>query len=361
MESPTIVLSAEATSPNLSSLAPLGVARFLVKPINTDLLLSEIEDALSTERGIARPEAQVIGELGATKESLSPPSGPGDKSSTEIEAKLYAAEEELKRARAEADEAKEALVGSTRALLGILESRQEFSGSHSARVAEHAINIAERLNLPKRSLHDLEIAALLHDVGKITLPEEIMAKASSELEGEDLESYKRHPKAGQAIIAFMASGDRVGGLVRVHHERFDGNGFPDRLLGDEIPIEGRVLAVANALDRALRKVGSKSEDFPGARSVLREMRGSALDPVITDHALELLDDQEEYLRVHESKTVKARELVPRSTLAQDIISADGILFLLQGTVLTDRYIERIMEIMRDPDIDDAIRVFVLRN
>ena len=143
-------------------------------------------------------------------------------------------------------------INAVNALATTIDNKDPFTREHSYRVKEYALMGARSLQLPQRQLDIIEYAGLLHDVGKIVIPNEILRK-SEPLTPEEWATMRRHPSTGADIIATMPRLDEVGNLVRYHHERYDGTGYPDGLNGEEIPIGARLLAVADAFDTMTTK------------------------------------------------------------------------------------------------------------
>jgi putative nucleotidyltransferase with HDIG domain len=161
-------------------------------------------------------------------------------------------------------------------LASALEARDPRTHGHSRRVARHATSIARGLRLPDAEVARIRTAALLHDVGKIEVPWEILEKPGA-LTDEEFAQIKKHSAAGARLVEGMGDPELVA-IVRHHHERIDGGGYPDRIAGDEIPIGARIIAVADTFDaltsaRSYRQPRSHEE----ALGVLREEAGAQLD------------------------------------------------------------------------------------
>lgn len=133
------------------------------------------------------------------------------------------------------------------ALVATLDARDRYTAGHSAAVAEYARDIAARLGLPDEDQRLAHLCGLVHDIGKIGLPPGLLEKPGplSLLERRQMEE---HPAIGERILANVDDYSAIARIVRHHHERVDGNGYPDRLVGDEIPVISRILAVADAYD-----------------------------------------------------------------------------------------------------------------
>ena len=307
---PVVVMSAHGTLENAEAAAELGISKFLAKPVRMNVLLKEVATAIpKTSQPYPLlsdvpidPSNDFL--FSSADDWIEEETGPADdQDPASLSVRTMKTERDLMLSRLEAREAKDSLVGSMRTLLGILEQRSAFKGSRGSRVADYSLKLADRMRLPEPTKHQLEIAALLHDIGKITLPEEILVKESADLTEEELPIFERHAESGEAILEHMVAGDRVARIVRSHHENFDGSGYPDQLVGAETLIEARVIAVADFLETALGTADPDRAHVKAARDGIRRGRGSELDPAIADHASSLLDDIEEFGLANRAKEV----------------------------------------------------------
>lgn len=188
-------------------------------------------------------------------------------------------------------------LGTVEALRVAVEVKDKYTAGHSQRVAEYAVQIGRLVGLSEGELKSLEEAALFHDIGKIGIPEEILNKPGG-LTDDEYQTVKAHPQRGEEIlkpIPFME--DRIS-LVRHHHERYDGSGYPDGLRGEEIPLGARILFVADTFDaltssRAYRPAYSQKE----AISILLQSKGTQLDTRLVDLFVSWLQGQDEIVTV----------------------------------------------------------------
>lgn len=132
-------------------------------------------------------------------------------------------------------------------LAATIDAKDHYTEYHSERVALYSLAIAEELGLPQKDKEDIKLAATLHDIGKIGVPESILKK-SGELSAEEYEEMKLHPVKGARIMEHIDQLQPVIPGMRHHHERYDGKGYPDGLTGKSIPLIGRIIAVADAYD-----------------------------------------------------------------------------------------------------------------
>lgn len=179
----------------------------------------------------------------------------------------------------------------TALLLGdVVESDDEYTGSHSRGVVEFSLGVADALDVTPRERRHTELAALLHDVGKIRIPKEIINK-NGPLTSEERKIIETHTIEGELLLAKVGGllGD-VGRIVRSCHERYDGDGYPDGLAGDEIPVVARIVAACDAYhamttDRPYRAALSRGE----ALAELRRGSGSQFDPEVVRALVDLVE------------------------------------------------------------------------
>jgi HD-GYP domain-containing protein (c-di-GMP phosphodiesterase class II) len=164
----------------------------------------------------------------------------------------------------------------------------ELTG-HSSRVGSHARAIATRLGWDDARLAELELGAVLHDVGKISVPPRILEKPGV-LDESEREAIRAHPVEGVWLIAGVASLARAVPYVLFHHERWDGTGYPTRRAGAETPIEGRVLAVADAFDAMTSdRPYRQALTLDAAVTEVLRCAGSQFDPEITTVFLDAVE------------------------------------------------------------------------
>jgi len=168
------------------------------------------------------------------------------------------------------------------AFVTALEVRDLYTRKHSTRVAQYAYLIAEEMGCTEEELDVINVAGSLHDIGKIGIRDDILLKPGR-LTDEEYEKIKEHPVIGADIISKLGLWDREMEIIRHHHERFDGKGYPDGLKGDEIPRLARIMSVADcydamASDRAYRKKMDKQDVL----AIIAENSGSQFDPAAVD-------------------------------------------------------------------------------
>jgi len=166
------------------------------------------------------------------------------------------------------------------ALVSALDLRDTETRHHSWRVTAYALRIARGLGLEGEFLVDLERGALLHDIGKIGVPDSILRKAGP-LDDDEWLEMRKHPRAGYDMLAGIDFLERSAQIVLTHHERWDGDGYPLRLKGDDIPLGSRIFAVSDTIDAITSKRPYRDgRPFGVALDEIRRMSGSQFDPEI---------------------------------------------------------------------------------
>jgi putative two-component system response regulator len=190
-------------------------------------------------------------------------------------------------------------VATLEALVNALEAKDPYLRGHSARVADLSASVAAHLQRPDEEIEAIRTAGRLHDIGKIGIREEILHKQGP-LSDDEYEHVKQHVLVGCQILAPLVHLQGVITLVRSHHERWDGSGYPDRLAGRNIPLGSRIIGAVEIYD-ALTTARPYQEKMPPEDAIerMRELMGSAIDPAIHDaleavvarrQALVFLDD-----------------------------------------------------------------------
>jgi HD-GYP domain-containing protein (c-di-GMP phosphodiesterase class II) len=192
-----------------------------------------------------------------------------------------------------------------KAIASLIDAKDGYTHKHSERVAQFGVRIARHLGFDADSRAVVELSGLLHDVGKIGVPDAILNKPGK-LTDEEFRQMRLHPLHGARILSQIQS-DRVVSIlpgVKYHHERWDGKGYPEGLKGEEIPLLGRVLGVADFLD-ALTSDRSyrKSLTLEEALNMVKDLQGQAFDPAVVKAALELHEKGELALPVEPNPDV----------------------------------------------------------
>ncbi len=178
-------------------------------------------------------------------------------------------------------------------LMNVVRKRSVLSGTDPEAVATYSVAIAEQLNAPPRMLGHIRLSALLADIGTLMLPYNLMRKETG-LTADELRLIRSHPILSCEMLAEMDIVHVLLPFIRAHHEHFDGNGYPDGLEGGQIPLEARIIAVADAfvhmqMERPYRSARTKAE----ALAIIEEASGKQFDPTVVRALLKIVRDQEQ--------------------------------------------------------------------
>lgn len=171
-----------------------------------------------------------------------------------------------------------------------LDAKDEYTHGHSMRVTLYSLALAKALNLPDNLLEEIETTGLLHDIGKIAIPEKILLKPGK-LTDEEYEVIKKHPELGENLVSGIGKLKLISNWLRYHHERYDGRGYPEGLLGEQIPISSRIIAIADTYDamtssRSYRPALSHEE----AINEVKRCAGSQFDPKLAELFISISDE-----------------------------------------------------------------------
>ena len=206
----------------------------------------------------------------------------------EVESELALVNRNLKMRTSDlVDQQRSLFLSTVKSLASAIDAKDEYTRHHSTRVTEFTLKIARKMSFSEKEIGDLELAALLHDVGKIAVPENILNKPGK-LTDQEYALIKEHSARGESILSPVIELKDIARIVRAHHEHYDGTGYPDGLKGREIPLGARIMAVADAYDsitseRPYRKAASH-------RFAMKEIircSGVQFDPEVVEHFLEI--------------------------------------------------------------------------
>lgn len=199
---------------------------------------------------------------------------------------------EIKRINHELSEANEKLekayLESIETLRYTVEAKDPYTKGHSDRVAEFSVLIGEKLGLSSDELKTLRIGGLFHDIGKIGIPDSILLK-DSKLTDEEYSEIKHHPQIGTHILSNATIFADIIPVVKYHHERFDGRGYPENLAGENIPLLARIAAVADSFDAmSSRRTYRNSMELEIIINEIEKNKGTQFDPKIADIFLDIV-------------------------------------------------------------------------
>ncbi|MGE5385423.1 MAG: HD domain-containing phosphohydrolase [Betaproteobacteria bacterium] len=307
------------------------IFRYISKPWDDNDMLLTVRHALERkelEREKARLEALTAKQNEELKDI-----------NANLELKVMERTVEVRQAH---EKLKTSFLTSIKIFANLIELREGALAGHSRRVADLSRKIAVTLQLAPAEVQNVFLAGLLHDIGKIGFPDALLAKPVSHMSGEDLGLYRKHPVKGEQSLMALDELREAAKLMRSHHERFDGQGFPDGLSGLAIPMGARILALANDFDGLqLGTLAPRRFSAEEARKLIAEGRGKRYDPQVVDAFLQTTGTVERE-NVGE-RSLPVAELKPGMVMAKDLMTKDGVLLLAADYLLDANLIRQIRE------------------
>lgn len=239
----------------------------------------------------------------------------------------------------------------------LVQLREGVSGGHGKRVAELARDIAEYMQLDHDTIRDIYNAGLLHDIGKLGLPDQVINKPVANLSTTERKLLEKHAITGQAILMGLEPLHTSADLIRWHHETYDGKGYPDRLQGEDIPLGARILAVVNEYDGLCSGalLGDQLSVID-AREFVEKRSGRRYDPVVVDALIKVLEGRGSADAAIRELHLRPNDLLEGMVLSRDLFSFDGVLLLTRGYKLTEQLIAKLISFAQDEEHKLVIHV-----
>lgn len=316
-----------------------GIYRYLSKPWEDNDLILTVQSALK-HKELERERDQLLALTRQQNEELK-------SFNAELEKRVEARTAEIRQTADMLDLAYQELNRSYQTAIpvfaNLVDMREGKASGHGRRVAEMAKALALHLGLGEDAAKDIYYAGLLHDIGKIGLPDRLIDKPLTSLSAADRVLAEKHPQMGESALLALEPMTGAARLIRAHHERFDGRGFPDGLSGENIPIGARILAVVNDYDGLQRgAVLEQKLTAEAAAGFLKENNCKRYDPQVTEAFLKLLNVHAQRAGVSRQHiNVGTSELRAGQVLARDLINHDNILLLTKGFRITDAMIAKL--------------------
>jgi len=309
-----ILISGRNTQQDIIQGLEVGVDDYITKPVNTEEFRARIE----------------IGERIVTLE---------------------------KKLRVKNDETERNYYQTIQMFTNLIEVVDEGLGGHCKRVAKLCIRLAKyHPDVAQEDLPVLEAAGLLHDIGMVGLPKEIVLKRRTEMNGDEKKLYMSHPIQGELILNEIEFLKPISILIRSHHEQVNGRGYPDGLKGDEIPLLSRIISAASIYDSLVKKWKVPMEDIPDK---LQPQRGYQIEGDLIDYLLKInlenirKEEEKDYLKV------SLDELKEGMVLTSSVRMKTGALVLPSLTKLTNRGIEKLISYHKIDCIANKVCVYKL--
>lgn len=332
-----VMLTASAdTRTAISAINEGHVYRYMTKPWNNNELRAVVRDSvhfhelLRENRRLYELSVNQAIQLRALNEDLEQKVA---ERTAEIEAKNLQLEENL--------------LDVIRLLTGVQELRNSSMAGHAQRVAEAARWLAHALGLSDDEQRDVEIAAALHDIGKLGLPDRVFHRDTFSLGRDDQELVRQSPLLGEGLLASIPRLDQVAHIVRHQGEWYNGRGYPDGLAGDSIPIGSRIIAVVDGYEK-----------LNGEWSALQQGEGRRYDPRVVREFRRYLDERRVAVQSGAEVRINPGDLREGMTLTRDLYTGRGLLLATSGKMVDHATLSKIRNFNRVDPIQGRVYVHV---
>lgn len=341
-------------SATIAAINDGAIHRYIAKPWDDQDLLLVVSDALQRSR-LEQENGRLLALTQSQNRALLALNQGLETRVAERTAALQSSLADLAAAHAEVE--KQFMLAVT-VFSGLLELREGGMAGHARRTADLARRVAARLGLDEAAQREVQLAALLHDIGKIGFDDAMLRSPVSHYSAEQRSRYQRHPADGEGALMPLDKLHGVAAIVRQHHERYDGRGFPDRRRGDAILLGARILAAASDYDGLIGGTLAEQAYSPErARAALRAGVLTHYDPQVIDAVCAVLDEADGENCTDVAMPVS--RLQPHMVLAHDLLTPQGVILLAAGHVFQAPLIARLRDMSRSQT--QALEVRVLRS
>ncbi len=332
-----------------------GAFRYITKPWDDKLLLHHIREAVGLF-SLKRDNQRMAAVIQKQNEELA-------QWNSRLQARVKEQTRELFEKNRELEGANKRLRknfdNTIHAFSELLELRDESARRHAAKVGVLATRMATLLELPESEVTTVRAGAILHDIGKIGIRDEILRKDIAQFSEEERRIYQTHAVRGQAAIDSVEDLRPAGILIRHHHEAYNGQGFPDGLKADAIPMGARIIAMADSFDHQFN-IGGPTDTVGHSLAFVKKLLGSLFDPalfpILQEAAVETYAGFQPETHMVE-KEIEPKDLHENMTLAGDVTSGTGIFLIGKGTVLDKQKIEALKRYYKLDPPKEKIRIW----
>ncbi len=322
-------------SSTIAAINKGAIHRYIAKPWDDQDLVLVVREALS-RRDLERQNAELTELTRHQNEQL-------QEANRTLESRVEARTAELQQINGMLDAAYEDLdntfVHAVTVFSSLLEMRSGHTG-HARRVADLSKETAHRLGLPDKDVRDVYLAALVHDIGTIGFPDAMLAKPVSADTADEHHRYRRHTIEGETTLMALPQLQGVARIVRQHHERVDGKGFPDGLAGTGIAMGARIVAAASDLDElAHGALGELNLSVERTHAMLSGHIDTHYDRTVVETLLQVAIDMAAAAK--DDVQIDAHDLRPGMVLARAVLSAKGATLLAAGYVFDERVVKQV--------------------
>ncbi|RQU78847.1 response regulator [Burkholderia cenocepacia] len=312
-----------------------GVYRYLNKPWDDHDLLLTIEHALE-QRRLRREAARLAALTAAQNEALR-------HFNTDLETQVRARTEELGQTvmflEAAQSDLKSSFTAMVQVCASMIELRCGAASGHAMRVGEIARRLALASGMSELHAQDVYFAGLLHGIGKLSLPDELLHKPLARMTTDEHRVFQEHPLRAQMVLTPVAQLHKVASIVLHQYERFNGRGTPDGLVGDAIPVGSRIVAIARDFEGLRHGEIGAPHSIEQAIDVLRSQASVRYDPQLVAGFIELMRDPASLGIAASVAEIRSAQLREGMELADDLRTHRGVLLMTKGSVMSAHQIE----------------------
>ncbi len=336
----------------ISSINEGEVYRYIAKPWNNDELKNTIVTAL--EFGRLRKENVRLLEL--TKKQNLELKDLNNNLEAKVEAQTAELRDSFEKLKALNGKLNKSFMSSVTVLSNIVCLKKGAVTLRFKDTARIAISIAKKLDISDKDKIDLKIAALLHDIGLLGINDRLLNKPFDKMTSNERIDYKKHPVLGHVILGEIENLQNAGLIVRHHHERWDGEGYPDNLDGEKIPVCSRVLSVASDYEALMNGTILDSKLTSNeARRFIVENSGKRYEPKVVAIFVDLFSGKGKAAEITEHR-VSSKELRAGMVLSKDVFTAKGLLLIHEGVVVNEKHVKNIIHFEKTENIKYGIYV-----
>ncbi len=317
------------------------IHRYIAKPWDDHDLLLVVREVLK-RRDLERQNQRLAALVQTQNEQLR-------LANTDLDRRVQARTAELEQVNAMLESAytqlDENFLLSMDVFAGLVELRSRGAAGYAREVARLAQRVAQQLQLPARDVRDVFLGGMLHEIGKIGLPDSLLRKPVSTMTADEQARYRRHPLAGETALMPLAALQRVARIVRAQHERVDGQGHPDGLAGDDLPLGAQTVALCSEYHGLLSgRLSERSHTPASALALVASRSGSHYAAAVVQAFRAVLGSTQDV--PPQDRCIGADDLVPGMVLARDLVSPRGTLLLAAGFRFDARVVHSIRDLVR---------------
>jgi len=330
----------------VSALNDGGISRFIHKPWDDEKFIEALEEGLKVVR-LERDNRRLMATTQEQAHSL-------QRLNADLEDRVLARTKMLRRAMRQLETSYDAFV---KTFSYFISQREHLIKGQSQLVADLCGRVCDQLQVESAERKHIFYAALLHEVGKLALPDEVLGRSEIRFTSRDLEEYRQYPVIGELSLTSIKALEKAALLIRHQNEHFDGSGYPDRLMTQNIPFGSRILFACKEFigiqTEYMRTTPLNAED---ALNHLRKNAGSRYDPAVVEAIAQTQYILDVSSLAPMERIVSYRDLAPGMVLNRDLVTDRGILLISRGGVLTRTMVERLRRLGAEDNLRTPIHI-----